>query len=139
MVIKVNAIDTKTSSTNRLVTKTQCNLYEQGLEKKIEDVPNTSGLVKKTDYNTKITEIENKMPSVISLATIAALNAKSTEIENKIPDITNLATKAVYKTKVQMLNVKYLTLRIQPDRLLSIQKPQRSKTNIPYHRGYYYP
>ena len=33
----------------------------------------TSGLAKKTDYNSKITEIENKMPSISGLATNAAL------------------------------------------------------------------
>ena len=32
-----------------------------------------AGLVKKTDYNTKITEIEGKIPDVSSLATKTAL------------------------------------------------------------------
>ena len=54
----------------------------------------TSGLVKKTDYNAKITEIENKIPDVSNLATKTAL----TTVENKIPDITNLATKTVLTT-----------------------------------------
>ena len=35
------------------------------LQRKIVD---TSGLVKKLDYNTKIIEIKNKMPSICSLA-----------------------------------------------------------------------
>ena len=54
----------------------------------------TSGLLKKIDYNAKITEIENKIPDVSNLATKTAL----TTVENKIPDITNLATKTVLTT-----------------------------------------
>ena len=45
-------------------------------------IPNiSSGLVKKADYNTKITEIENKIPSVTGSVTIAMLNTNATEIE----------------------------------------------------------
>ena len=44
--------------TNDFVLKTNFNTKVTGLEIK---VPNTSGLVKKTDYNSKITEIEKKI------------------------------------------------------------------------------
>ena len=61
-VIKVNAIDTKIPSTSRLVTKKRNGLDKQVLQKKIEDdgkkIPRTSWMVKKTNYNTKITEIK---------------------------------------------------------------------------------
>ena len=40
-------------------------------------------MVKKTDYNTKIAEVQNKIPSVTGLANTAAINTKTTEIENK--------------------------------------------------------
>ena len=43
-------------------------------------------LLKKTDCNTKITEIKGKIPSISSLATNAALTA----VENKIPNINSL-------------------------------------------------
>ena len=67
------------------------------IKKKTENkISDTSGLVKKTDYNTKITEIESKIPDVSSLATITA----STAVENKIPDVTTLVKKADYNTKV---------------------------------------
>ena len=46
-------------------------------------------VVKKTDYNAKITEIENKIPGISNLATKTALNT----LENKIPDVSELATK----------------------------------------------
>ena len=39
--------------------------------------------LKKTDFNTKVTEIEGKIPDVNSLVTKSAL----TTIENKIPDL----------------------------------------------------
>ena len=48
-------------------------------------IPNTSGLVKKTDYNTKITEIEGKIRDISNLATKTALIT----VEKKIPDISN--------------------------------------------------
>ena len=49
----------------------------------------TSGLVKKTDYNTKITEIEGKIPGVTNLATKTALII----VENKIPDASSFSKK----------------------------------------------
>ena len=54
----------------------------------------TSGLVKKTDCNTKISEIEDKISDIIDLATKAAL----TTVENKIPSISNLETKPALTT-----------------------------------------
>ena len=69
-------------------------------------------IVKKTDYNSKITEIEGKIPNISNLATKSTLttvenkisdtsslvnetdyNAKTTEIEGKVPNISNLGTK----------------------------------------------
>ena len=46
-------------------------------------------LLKKTDCNTKITEIEGKIPSISGLATNAALMT----VENKIPNISSLVKK----------------------------------------------
>ena len=43
-------------------------------------------MFKKTDYNAKLTEIENKTPSISGLATNSALTA----VENKIPDVSSL-------------------------------------------------
>ena len=48
LVAKVNSIDT-----SRFVLKAKCDTDKPKLENKI---PDTSGLVKKADYNTKITE-----------------------------------------------------------------------------------
>ena len=70
--------------------------------------PDTSRFVKKTtDYNAKITEIENKIPSINGLATTAALTA----IENKIPDVSNLVKKTDcdYDAKISDIENKYIT------------------------------
>ena len=95
LVIKVNNIDT-----SRFALKTKHDTDKSGLEKKISDpdkkIPNTSRLVKKTDQNGKITEIESKIPSIIGLATNYALTA----VANKIPDITNLVKKTDYNPKI---------------------------------------
>ena len=48
----------------------------------------------KTSCNTKITEIESKIPSDNNSVTTAALNVNTTEIEDEIPGITNLDCKA---------------------------------------------
>ena len=42
--------------------------------------------LKKTDFNAKITEVEDKMPSISGLATSSALTA----VENKIPDASSV-------------------------------------------------
>ena len=43
--------------------------------------------MKKADFNTKITEVEGKVPNISGLATSSELTA----VENKIPDISSLA------------------------------------------------
>ena len=53
LVAKVNSIDT-----SGFVLKTKCNMDKSELENKI---PDTSGLVKKTDYDAKIADIGGKM------------------------------------------------------------------------------
>ena len=79
LVAKVNSIDA-----SAFVLKTKCDTDKAELEKKITD---TSGLVKKTDYNPKITEIEVNIPSGL------ATNAAVTAVENKIPNISSLVKK----------------------------------------------
>ena len=81
MVAEVNSI-----SASAFILKTKYDTGKKELENKI---PDTSGLVKKTDCNAKITEIEGKIPSISSLATSAAL----TRVENKISNISSLVKK----------------------------------------------
>ena len=60
----------------------------------------------KTNYNTKITELENKIPDTSNLVKKTDYNTKITELENKIPNISNLATKTALTT-VENKNSKY--------------------------------
>ena len=48
-------------------------------------------VVKKTEYNAKIKDIEDKIPDITNLATNTTLNAKINEVKGKIPSITKLA------------------------------------------------
>ena len=53
-------------------------------------------LLKKPNYNAKITEIENKIASISGLAITTTL----TEVENEIPNVSNLTTKIDCNTKI---------------------------------------
>ena len=64
--------------------------------KETKKIPDTSGLFKKTNQNSKISEIENKMSSITGLATTSAL----TTVENKITDISNLVKNTDYNVKI---------------------------------------
>ena len=83
---------------------------------KLSDVVKND-VIKKTNYNAKIADIEGKIPDIGYLRTKTPLNtvenkipdtsglvkktdynAKITEVEGKIPDISNLATKAALIT-----------------------------------------
>ena len=61
-----------------------------------------TNLVKKTDFNTKVSKIEGKIPDVSSLVTKSALTA----VENKIPDVSSLVKKTDYNTKISEIENK---------------------------------
>ena len=69
--------------------------YKRKLVMEIKKIPDTSGVVKKTASNTKISEIEGKIPSISGLAT----NAAFIVVENKILNISNLVKKTDYDTQ----------------------------------------
>ena len=52
-------------------------------------------LLKKTDFSSKVTEIEGKIPDVSRLVKKTDFNSKITEIEGKIPDISTLVKKQI--------------------------------------------
>ena len=92
---KYNKLVTKVNNidTSGFVLKTNYNTKIIELENKI---PNTSNLVKKSDYNTKITELENKVTDISNLATKSLVN----KVEKRIPDISNLVKKTDFNTKI---------------------------------------
>ena len=57
-------------------------------------------MVKKTDFNSKIREVESTIPSITALTTNSALTA----VGNKIPDVTNLVTKTDYDAGLQKIS-----------------------------------
>ena len=83
-----------------------------------------SRLVKKTDHNTKMTEIENNIPSINGFATNAALNA----VEDKISNVSNLVKKSNYDIQITEIE-KTLLIMIMINMLL----PQNSMI---YQQGF---
>ena len=68
---------------------------------KLSDVAKND-VVKKTDYNAKITKIENNIPDISNLATKTALNT----VENKISDTSGLVKKTDYNTEITKIKDK---------------------------------
>ena len=56
-------------------------------------------MVKKTDLNSKISEVESKIPSITNLATSSALTA----VENKIP-VSSLIKKRDFDAKLKTIS-----------------------------------
>ena len=65
-------------------------------------------LKKKTDFNTKVAEIEGKMPSSTSLATNSELSA----LENKIPDVCSLVEKTNLNALLKKLVIGSLQINL---------------------------
>ena len=67
-------------------------------------IPYTSGLVKKTNYNVKIIQIEVKLLNTNGLATTAAVDT----VKNKIPDLKNIVKKITASDfDVKILDVQF--------------------------------
>ena len=121
LVAKVNSIDTSAFVLKTYDTDKKYDTDKTELEKKISD---TSGLVKKTDYNAKITEIEGKIPSTSGLAKNAALTA----VENKIPNINSLVRETDYDTKITGTEKKLTDHN--HDKYIATQKLLKLKRNL---------
>ena len=100
LVAKVNSID----NTN-FVSMTKYEKDGSDFEDKIDTIDKKNLILliwlKKTDFNTKVTEIEGKISDVSSLATKSAL----TVVENKIPDVSSLVKETDRNTKVSEIEV----------------------------------
>ena len=98
LLTKVNGIDT-----TNFVSRTKYEKDGSGFEDKIskidKKIPHVSDLVKKAYFDSTITELKNKIPSIIGLATTSALTA----VENKIPDVNNLIKKIDFDDKFKKL------------------------------------
>ena len=79
-----------------IMQQKQIKNMQQVLIHQIYDLSNLNDVVKndvvkKDLYDTKIKDIEDKIPDIVKLTTTSALNAKINEVKNKIPNINNLA------------------------------------------------
>ena len=68
---------------------------------KLSDVVKND-FIKETDYNAKITEIEDKIPDISNLAAETALNT----VANKIPNTSGLVKKTGYNAKITEIESK---------------------------------
>ena len=68
--------------------------------------------LQKTDFNTKVTEIEGKIPNVSGFLLTSVFNSKITDTENKMPDIKTLASKTeVTAVENKIPNISNLVLK----------------------------
>ena len=89
-VVKKVVYDKLVAKLNSIGSSAFVLIFKYNTDKtKSEKNSDTSDLVKKTNYNTKITEIAGKIRSISGLATKTALTA----VENKIPNVISLVKK----------------------------------------------
>ena len=108
---------TLSDEVSKEVVKRQCitlNTKVNNLERKIPDVSN---LIQTNQYNTdkqnlekKNGDVKNKIPDITGLATTAVFNTKIGEAGNKIPGVSCLANIAVLNTKIGEVEKKILIL-----------------------------
>ena len=84
---------------NEVVKKTEYNAKIKNIEDKVPDISN---LATKTNLNTKIREVKNVIPSIMGLAATSALAV----VKSSIPDTSNLVKKTNYNTKITEIEKK---------------------------------
>ena len=84
---------------NEVVKKTEYNAEIKNIEDKI---PDTTNLATKATLNAKIDEVKDEIPSINNLATTTALSV----VENKISNVSNLVKKTGYNTKSNKIQKK---------------------------------
>ena len=84
---------------NEVVRKTEYNAKIKNIEDKL---PDNTNLATKTILNTNINEVKTEIPSISGLATAFALAA----VENEIPNVSNLVKKSDYDTKINKIEKK---------------------------------
>ena len=78
-------------------------------------MPDKSGFVITTVLNTKISEVENKIPNTDCLVTTNVLNKKISEVENKIPDNSRYITTQEFNK----LTAENFAARLKQDHLVN--------------------
>ena len=84
---------------NEVVKKTEHNAKIKDIEDKATDITN---LTTNTTLNAKINEVKDGISSITNVATTTALTA----VENKIPNVSNLVKQADYDVKISKMEKK---------------------------------
>ena len=98
---KLTELENKIPDISNLATKTALTIVEN-------KIPDVSNLIKKTDYNTKITEIENKLTdhNHDKYITIPEFNTLAADVFNARLARANLVTKTIFDNTVSSLDSK---------------------------------
>ena len=84
-----------------------------------------SGVFLTSVFNSKITEIENKIPDIKNLASKSEL----TTFENKIAKVSSLVTKAEYAAEISKIKNDYVTTRTLDTRHKELVQKNRFEKN----------
>ena len=68
-------------------------------------IPNVRGFLLSSAFNSKITEVENKIPDIKNLASKTGVTA----VENRISNISNLVSKTDYTAEITKIKTDYVT------------------------------
>ena len=82
-------------------------------------IPDVSGLLQTSTFNSKVSELENKIKTAESRPDISNL-ANKTElknVENKIPDVNTFVKKTDYATEISSIKNDYATKAILDSKL----------------------
>ena len=92
----------------KYVKKSDCDTKVDNLELKIPDV---SGKSNTSEFNSKVSELENKIRSAESKPSITNLVTKSsvTAVQKKIPDVKGFVKKTDYSTEITNIKNDYIT------------------------------
>ena len=74
-------------------------------------IPDVSGKLNTSDFNSKVSELENKIRSAEQKPNISNLATKSSvlAVENKIPDVNGFVKKTDYATEITSIKNDYVT------------------------------
>ena len=104
MILKILHVDTASFALKTNLANLETEVDKLDIDKLVSipvDLNNLSdvvkkGVVKKSNYNSKITEVESKIPDISNLAAKTSL----TTVENKIPYTSGLVKKTDYTSKI---------------------------------------
>ena len=129
IMVTNNELTTKTSINNLKTRVNSIDLSKYVLKSNYDTkignpelkIPDVSGKLNTSDFNSKVSELENKIRSAESKPDITNLATKSsvTAVENKIPDVNGFVKEADYATEIKNYYVTNVALTSQLNDLKS--------------------